>query len=78
MARDRDEMERNIEKTREIGTDVKGEKRTYTGGDRVENKYPAEHSEEGRKRREDETKDDRAPQDGTWEKAKQYLDPDSK
>jgi hypothetical protein len=77
MARDRDE-EREIEKTREIGTGLKGETRTYTGGNRVENKYPDEHTEEGRKRREDESKDDRAPKEGTWEKAKQYLDPDSK
>ncbi|MGH7659792.1 MAG: hypothetical protein ACRENA_02600 [Vulcanimicrobiaceae bacterium] len=78
MARDRDDADRNIEKTKEIGTGVKGDARSYTGGNRVENQFPDKTTENFRREERHAKKDDKEPKDGTWESAKEYFDPDSK
>lgn len=76
MARDRDVESRNLKETREIGTGIKGDARSYTGGKRVENQFPDAATEKTR-RGEHAKKDKDEPADGTWESAKEYFDPDS-
>lgn len=78
MAKDRDKVEsRNLEETRKIGTGIKGETRSYTGGNRVENQFPDKNTERNRREDQHAKRDDREPKDGTWESAKEYFDPDS-
>jgi hypothetical protein len=78
MARDRDKVEsRNLEETSKIGTGLKGDARSYTGGNRVENQFPDKTTENFRRGGENSKRDDDEPKDGTWKSAKEYFDPDS-
>jgi len=81
MASDRDKVEsHNLKETREIGTDIKGNRNVYTDATREENEFLVDNTPEGRKEREREKEDrekGKLPEDGTWENAKRFLDPDS-
>ena len=77
--RDRSQVEsENLEETREIGTDLKDNPHVYTHGSRDENEFLVDNTPEGRREREEGEEDDDKPEDGTWENAKRFLDPDSK
>ncbi|MBV8148478.1 MAG: hypothetical protein JO092_05245 [Candidatus Eremiobacteraeota bacterium] len=68
----------NLEETRKIGTGLDGNKHAYTSGTRDENEFIVDNRPEAEREREKEREKGDMPEDGTWENAKRFLDPDSK